>query len=673
VKKEETNDIVQFLIPSLNALDISTSHMKIDVTTEKSGNKRGDIWISLKPLTDKDFEKTIIALIEAKHKNTTLGDMDWRDAMRQGKEKAPRQGLNYYIVTNCKTENRFYSAYNEEEIQVDGQILTKLVAFEVLQKINSQVSADNSYVIHKAPRIIQPLSESRFRNTLKHLADLYRSAGLKRGDERIDITVSLVVLKYIWEQEQEKRTLDVAITLWGDLKDIAYDNKPGDLGAEFMKMSNLIWYSAYKDNMYKDFRDIVPLTSALTNEHYKKIYRALDQYHFHGANFDLFGAIYEEFASQQKKREFGEFYTRRHITGMVARRLLRDEKHPTSILVCDPACGTGGFLTEAFKTLMTNYSYSKQLNVEAEKQLKENTFWGYDNDSKSVARAKLNMFFVGDGHMHIYKTQDSLLGWVKSIGWELERFDYIMTNPPMGPYGGPANINDFDFTNEKRGEFLFTEMVVKATKLGGQIAIVLNDGALESPSRERFRKALLEACDIYAFVSLTKFAFAPYTKEKTYIIFMQKKQSHEQSKFQTFPIWHYILDYDGYANSDKRYRTKYHDDLLEMEELFSDAVALARMYDIDKKAFNAQRGAFEREVNAQERREGLNGMKCGYVEMDRVSKANFFNLLSEFYLRPYIAQRITETEFGIRLNNIQESIRNLQGYIEYLGLHNDSQ
>ena len=92
VKKEETNDIIQYLIPALEKVGISKEYCKIDVTTEKSGANRGDVWISSNKQNtggrgEKGFEEGIIALIEAKHKKTGVGDMDWRDAMRQGREK----------------------------------------------------------------------------------------------------------------------------------------------------------------------------------------------------------------------------------------------------------------------------------------------------------------------------------------------------------------------------------------------------------------------------------------------------------------------------------------------------------------------------------------------------------------------------------------------------------
>ena len=93
MKKEETNDIIQYLIPLLESVGIIHQQCKIDVTTEKTGKKRGDVWISRNEQRHMDFEKNIIALIEAKHRNCEIGDMDWRDAMKQGKEKSRKHDM----------------------------------------------------------------------------------------------------------------------------------------------------------------------------------------------------------------------------------------------------------------------------------------------------------------------------------------------------------------------------------------------------------------------------------------------------------------------------------------------------------------------------------------------------------------------------------------------------
>jgi len=584
--------------------------------------------------------------------------------MRQGKEKSEKQGLNYYIITNCRDETRFYNRHNDEEISLDGKFLTRLVPIVALQKIQSQVSKDNSYVIDKASEITRPFSEDKFRATLGKLADIYRSAGLKKGDERIDPTVSFVVLKYISENELVKRTLNKVIKLWDDLDTIAKDDK-GDIKAAFETIIIQIWSekSEYRDiHIYKDFKDLIVLPSKLKNEHCKRIYNELTNYHFHGVNFDLFGAIYEEFASQTKKKEFGEFYTRRHITKMIARLLLRNEINPRSLKICDPACGTGGFLTEAYKTLETLYSQNDKLDDATILNLRENVFWGYDNDDKSAARTKLNMFLVGDGHVHIYEN-DSLIGWNSEKGWIENEFDYILTNPPMGSYDGEAAVESFKFTNESRYELLFTEKVVDAVKNGHEIAIVINDGALETPSRKDFRVKLLENCDIYAIISLPKFAFAPYTKEKTYILFMQKKQEKMIGDLQKLPVWHFIIDYDGYANSDKRYKTKYHDDIPELEEKFDSAIKHAKNYLANKEKFENERSNFERAVNDREKEEGLHGKKYAYVEPEMINESNFYNLLSEFYLRPLIMEKITDGDFDKRLTEIKHRLDRLNDIV----------
>ena len=229
----------------------------------------------------------------------------------------------------------------------------------------------------------------------------------------------------------------------------------------------------------------------------------------------------------------------------------------------------------------------------------------------------------------------------------------------MGPYKGSADIRNFKFTNEKRGELLFVEKVIDATKPGGEIAIVVNDGALEAPSRENFRLRMLDTCDLYAIISLTKFEFAPYTKEKTYILFMQRKQREQFGTKQDFPVWHFIVDYDGFANSDKRYRTKFHDDLIELEARFYDAIRLSRYYISNHAKYDSGRCQYERNVNQLERQDGLSGMKCGYVEAALVNDANYHNLLSEYYLRPYEEKRITEEQFDKRFKEITDKFNDL--------------
>ena len=145
---------------------------------------------------------------------------------------------------------------------------------------------------------------------------------------------------------------------------------------------------------------------------------------------------------------------------------------------------------------------------------------------------------------------------------------------------------------------------------------------------------------------------------------MQRKQKDDIGKIQTIPIWNYILDYDGYANSDKRYKTKYHDDIPELEETFADAVKLAFASSNTYSYFNDRRSKYERPINEREESEGLTGMKYGFVEIKNINKENFHNLLSEFHLRPYKVNKITEVDFEKKIFEIESSLRSFISVIK---------
>lgn len=621
-KKEETNDIVQNLYEALSEVGIDKVYCKQDVTTQSSLLERGDIWISLTEYTKKNFEKDIICLIEAKHKKCVIGDAEWLDAMKQGKSKATKQGLPYYAVTNCKDLVRFYNASNDNEITIDGDVITKLQPVKILLKALAQINEDNSDILNKT-KIDRVTTEKDFQKSLYKLKEIYRACAIKNSEDKINTTVSFIILKYIAEMEQEDRNFIGPVKLWSDYG----PNFKSDINGFINDIVNPEY-----GTFYADFKGMIEISDRLTNSYYAKIHAELDKYHFHGCGFDIYGAIYEEFASKKEKKEFGEYYTRRHITKVISELLLRNELYPRDIKVCDPACGTGGFLTEAFKVLIDNYRSSGSLNDDTSKKLKTDVFYGYDNQPDSIQRTILNMFLAGDGHTHI-TDKDSL------SDLEEDTFDYVVANPPYGLYEGDVPINLFDFTNQRRFELLFVEKIIKATKHGGHMAIVVPDGALETPTNEEFRKKLLQHANINAIVSLTRFAFAPYTKEKTYVLFMQRKQREDIGKVQTTPIWHFILDNDGYANSDKRFYTPKHNDIPLLKQSFMEA-----------------------EIEG----------KSKFVPIADVNDSNFHNLLSEYHLRPITIQSKTIGEFNdsfdgltgklnaliTRANEIREAIKN---------------
>ena len=86
--KQEASNIIHNLLPHLEAVNIPILNIKVDVCTKKTSPLRGDVWISKEPSNSNKWEKNIIALIEVKSKFTTVGSLDWNNAIKQGKEKA---------------------------------------------------------------------------------------------------------------------------------------------------------------------------------------------------------------------------------------------------------------------------------------------------------------------------------------------------------------------------------------------------------------------------------------------------------------------------------------------------------------------------------------------------------------------------------------------------------
>ncbi|HVI69104.1 MAG TPA: N-6 DNA methylase [Magnetospirillaceae bacterium] len=331
VKKEETNDIVQNLYSALAEVGIDKVFCKQDVTTQNSLLERGDIWVSLSEHTKKTFERDIVCLIEAKHKKCVIGDAEWQDAMRQGKSKAAKQNLPYYVVTNCKDLVRFYNAANDEEVALDGMAITKLQPIKILIKALAQISENNSDIKDKIEVSSSSRTESDFRKSLYRLKEIYRACAIKDSEDKINTTVSFIILKYIAEMEQEERHFIGPVKLWNDYG----PNFKSDISGFISDISNPEY-----GTFYTDFHDMIEISGRLTNNYYAKIHAELDKYHFHGCGFDIYGAIYEEFASKKEKKEFGEYYTRRHITKVISELLLKNELYPRDIKICDPACGT---------------------------------------------------------------------------------------------------------------------------------------------------------------------------------------------------------------------------------------------------------------------------------------------------------------------------------------------
>jgi type I restriction enzyme M protein len=419
------------------------------------------------------------------------------------------------------------------------------------------------------------------------------------------------------------------------------------------------------DTDFKEFKNLIEFVRIsiigesgkeplINGKDVKLIYEIVDSMKpLHNSGFDLFGAVYEEFANSNEKREFGEFFTRRHYTHVFSKILLRGEKYfniDQKFTVLDLACGTGGFLTEGYKVLRNNYTKSNTFGNDAKTFLEKECFYGIDSREENISRTKLNMFLVGDGHTNIMDSNTLTRDFNK------HKYDYILTNPP---YGDGTIKAETDSVSSKRLEVAFLIKIIKVLKIGGKACVIVPDGVLESPSLKELRNRLLDNIDITAIVSLPKFAFAPYTKEKTYALFFTKR-SDQVTKKQKNGIWFYIIDNDGLANSDKRFPTKLrnnrngwkHDEIsgwvsTDGEEKMG--LLEERWLKFDDKVTNGTEW-----IN--EKNEKMNLRKGGFIEIEKIIKDKYITLLPEYYLRKYDPTYIDYTALVEETSSIYYSV-----------------
>lgn len=639
-KKREALTVTRLIKEVLvDQLSIPFKQIVNDTSFQKyTGSQRPDLLISefeFDGENEDQFIRNLVAYAEVKD-NCSVDDKDWKDAINQGKIKSKKLDLPYYIVTNCKT-SIFYNAKTQKEITLNKNPIREFQTIDILRLIKNRLKKKNKLEeIHTNVDSISTISEAIFNKKLWELATIYRGINFKNNVQKIDFTIGFISLEFFEEKAILDNSKDENKIYWSD----CFDKKSEKLSA------NIVAYIGRleKETSFKEFKNLMETVRvAITGESSKSplvnndnvlaIYSVIDSMKpLHGTGFDLFGAVYEKFASSKEKKEFGEYFTRRHYAHIFSKLLFLKEEYfnkDKKFTLLDPACGTGGFLTESFKVLKNNYETTKTYDRDAKKFLEKQCFYGVDVREENISRTKLNMFLVGDGHTNM-RQANSLRD-----NFSNQEFDYIITNPPYGTGTIKAETSNISTT---RTEIAFICKIIKLLKIGGRACIIVPDGVLENPSYTPLRKEILEKCNVDTIISLPKFAFAPYTKEKTYALFLTKR-SKELTKVQKQQIWFYIIDNDGLANSDKRFSTKLrnnrngwkHDEISGWVSTEGDempGLLEERWMIYDDSSSNGTKWMTEKGISVKLRKGEL-------IKIKKIIDDKYLTLLPEYYLRPY--------------------------------------
>lgn len=276
---------------------------------------------------------------------------------------------------------------------------------------------------------------------------------------------------------------------------------------------------------------------------------------------DVKGDIYEYLLSKLTTAGInGQFRTPRHIIDAMIE--LADPQ-PTET-VCDPACGTAGFLTRTMEYLNRVHSskagifedeegnkhYSGDLLEPYRNHINKHMFWGFDFDTTMLRVSSMNMALHGvNGAKILY--QDSLSKSIKENFPQQEEnfFDVILANPPFKGSLDESNTNPdvLGLVKTKKTELLFVAHILRALKLGGRAAVIVPDGVLfgSSKAHQQLRQELIENNQLEGIVSLPSGVFKPYAGVSTAILMFTKGGSTEH-------VWFYDLQADGYSLDDKR-------------------------------------------------------------------------------------------------------------------------
>ncbi len=676
-KKEEALTVQRFINEVLvSQLSIPLRQIVNDTTFSKyTFLKRPDLLVSefeYDQITKNEtqFIENLVAYAEAKDESV-VGDADWKDAIKQGFDKAPKLKLPFFIVTNCKT-SIFYNVKTRNEIRLNGNPIRTFQTIDVLRLVKNQLTQkpELENIVTNVDSLAL-ISEAVFANRLWELAKVYRNISFENGVQKIDFTIGFISLEYFEERENLRGTKDATRIYWTDCQSKKSEEVVASLSKYIQRLEQNSQFEEFSTLMEKVRIAIVGTEKTkpiVTTEDVKSIYDIIDSMKpLHGCGFDLFGAVYEKFASKNEKKDFGEYFTRRHYTHIFAKLLLKDETYydgKREFKVLDPACGTGGFLTESFKVLYNAYSKNLSLDEEALRFLEESCFYGFDVRPENIWRTKLNMFLVGDGHTHMY-SRDSLRHKFKDD----EKWDYILTNPPVG--AGTVKA-DTTAIASFRNEIAFLYRIINLLKVNGKACVLLPDGVLENPSFVKLRSNFLEKCAIEAIISLPKFAFAPYTKEKMYAVFFKKKADN-QTRMQTEPIWMYILDNDGLANSDKRFPTKLrnnrngwmHDEISGW--VSTDGEEMPGLLEERWKKFDDSLTSGTEWID--EKGKGIKLRKGGFIKMSTIQEpAANYCLLPEYYMRPAEAGLMPMNQWKNKLDTVEKQMKSISN-VDFSQLH----
>ncbi len=268
------------------------------------------------------------------------------------------------------------------------------------------------------------------------------------------------------------------------------------------------------------------------------------------ADADTKGDLYEYMLGKiASAGQNGQFRTPRHII-----KLMVDMTAPApKDVICDPACGTAGFLIAASEFLREHHGDAIYKTEASRRKFNSGTFHGYDFDSTMLRIGSMNMLLHGVENPDI-RYRDSL---AQSDQDDAERFSLVLANPPFaGSLDYESTAKDLQqIVKTKKTELLFLALFLRLLQTGGRAAVIVPDGVLfgSSKAHKALRQILVEHQRLDAIISMPSGVFKPYAGVSTAILFFTKSNPlGKPGAGGTDHVWFYDMQSDGFSLDDKR-------------------------------------------------------------------------------------------------------------------------
>ena len=273
----------------------------------------------------------------------------------------------------------------------------------------------------------------------------------------------------------------------------------------------------------------------------EKIVTAMDEIEW--KNKDIRGDVYEYLLSKiATAGTNGQFRTPRHIIRMMVELLA---PKPTDT-ICDPACGTSGFLVSAAEYLKETHQDEIFLDAKNREHFNNDMFHGYDMDRTMLRIGAMNMMTHGIENPNI-EYRDSL----SDQNTDTNKFSIVLANPPF------KGSLDYDIVSAdilkivktKKTELLFLALFLRMLKTGGRCACIVPDGVLfgSSNAHKAIRKEIIEKNRLEAIISMPSGVFKPYAGVSTAVMIFTKTNHGG-----TDNVWFYDMQAEGFSLDDKR-------------------------------------------------------------------------------------------------------------------------